>query len=176
MTAVERGAAAVGVALRPGVPADAPALARIHREARAAAMPGLHEPWTEAQVAAWIAAVLMAPPRRVVVAEAAGEAGPVGYLGLDPACGEVLHLYVEPAWQGRGVGGRLLDAARVAAAPGGLALFCFRRNHAALAFYGRRGFRMTARRRGPAVNEEGEPDVRLAWTPAPQDRTRGVNA
>ena len=45
----------------------------------------------------------MAPPRRVILAEAAG-LGPVGYLGLDAAASEVLHLYVAPAWQGCGIG------------------------------------------------------------------------
>ena len=166
-----------GTALRPMTAADAPALARIHREARAAAIPRLREPWGEPEVVAWIAAVPMTAPRRVILAEAAGASGPAGYLGLEAAApSEVLHLYVAPVWQRRGVGARLLDAARAAAPPEGLALLCVRRNHGARAFYRRHGFR-PIHRRDAAANEEGEPDVRLAWTPpAPPDRTRGANA
>jgi RimJ/RimL family protein N-acetyltransferase len=81
------------VTLRPGVPADAPPLARIHRAARAAALPGLWERWSEAEVATWLAAVPKARPGGVTVAAEHATGAPVGYLALDAAGTEVLHLY-----------------------------------------------------------------------------------
>ena len=90
---------------------------------------------------------------------------PVAYLGLDEARAEVLHLYVAPGFQGRGIGGRLLAEA-TAAAPGGLALHAFERNHAARRFYERHGFR-AAERRPASANEEGEPDILYVLAPTP---------
>lgn len=162
---------AAGVILRPGRAADAPALAAIHRAARALALPGLREPWDEAAVAAWLCDVLL-PRHRVRVAEAAG--APSGYLGLDEAAGMVLHLYVAPAWQGRGMGRALLAEAREAA-PGGLALHVFQRNLAARRCHGRQGFR-AAEARPASANEEGEPDLLYLLPPEPPDLTRGENA
>jgi GNAT superfamily N-acetyltransferase len=148
------------IALRPGRPADAPALVAIHRAALDTALPGLARPWTEAETLAWFAGELLARCR-TIVAEQAGQ--PVGYLARKGD--EVLHLYVTPALHRQGIGTTLLETAR-AAAPGGLTLTCFRRNRAALAFYGRRGFRAIASRDATA-NAEGEPDVILAWAPPP---------
>lgn len=157
------------IALRPGTAADAATLAGLHRAARAAAMPGIRERWSEAEVAAWLRAVPMAAPGGVLVAtDPVG--GILGYLARDRAAAEVLHLYVAPdAWR-RGVGSRLLRAAQQEAGAGGLALFCLRRNHQARAFYERHGFRPVAERDDPGANEEGEPDLRYAWRPLP-DRT-----
>jgi GNAT superfamily N-acetyltransferase len=148
------------ITLRPGRPADAPALAAIHRAALDAALPGLVRPWTEAETLAWFAGELLARCR-VTVAEGAGQ--PVGYLAREGE--ELLHLYVTPSLHRRGIGAMLLERAK-AAAPGGLRLACFRRNRAALAFHGQRGFRMIACRDATA-HAEGEPDVILAWAPPP---------
>jgi ribosomal protein S18 acetylase RimI-like enzyme len=52
----------------------------------------------------------------------------------------------------------------MAAAPAGLALHAFERNHAARRFYQRHGFR-TADRRAASANEEGEPDIRYVLAP-----------
>ncbi len=71
------------------------------------------------------------------------------------------HLYVVPAWQGRGIGGALLDRAR-RENPGGLSLWAFVANHRAIAFYGRAGFVEVLRTDGSA-NEERQPDVQMRW-------------
>ncbi len=157
------------IALRPGRPADAPALVAIHRAALDAALPGLARPWTEAETLAWFAGELLAQ-HRVTIAAEGGQ--PVGYLAL--AGDEVLHLYVTPTLHRRGIGTTLLEMAK-AAAPSGLTLACFRRNRAALAFYGRCGFRVTACRDATA-NTEGEPDMILAWTPPPLITRKGESA
>ncbi len=146
-----------GVAVRDAHPTDAPALARLHHQARAAAMPGLAEPHDEDGVAQWLAAVLMAR-HTVRLAQVTGEtAGYIGH-GLDPAHGAmVFHLYLDPVWQRRGIGSMLLAEA-MAAYPAGLTLFCFVRNTGARAFYERHGFRVAAFCDGTA-NEEGESDI-----------------
>ena len=87
----------------------------------------------------------------------------IGYLGLDAAAAEILHLYVAPPWQRQGVGASLLHQAKVAL-PSGLGLAVFEANHAARAFYERHGFRAGAFRPGTA-NEEGVPDIRYVWSP-----------
>ncbi len=146
-----------GVALRDARPEDAPALARIHHAARAAALPGLVEAHTEHEVATWLAGHLMRR-HRVRVAEA--DARAVGYLGsgLDPTHGPmVFHLYLDPAWRRRGIGSLLLAEA-LAAHPLRLSLYCLARNAPARAFYEGHGFRAAAFSDG-AGSEEGEPDV-----------------
>lgn len=158
------------VAVRTGEGADAPALARLYLAARAAALPGLREAYTEAEVGEWLAATLMAR-HAVRVAEADGR--PVGYIGFgrDAARGPmVLHLYCDPAWRRRGIGRRLLAEAEAALGPR-LALFCIARNAGARAFYESQGFRVAAASDG-AGTEEGEPDVLYVRDAATRDTHR----
>ncbi len=144
------------VELRPGRPDDAPALARIYLASRAAAMPWLREPYTEAEIAAWLAGTLMAQ-HQVLVANDAGPAGYVGF-GVDRRHGPmVLHLYVAPQRRRHGLGTCLLEAAGTALGPR-LSLYCFAANTAARHFYEARGFRTVAEGDG-SDNEEGAPDV-----------------
>jgi len=148
-----------GIVVREGRAEDAPALAAIHRRARQAALPGLREAHSEAEVARWIATTLMRT-HWVMVAEQ--DDTPVGYIGFgeDARHGPmVLHLYLAPAWCGQGIGARLLEAASAALGPR-LSLHCIARNAAALRFYERQGFRVIARSDG-AGTEEGEPDLLL---------------
>ena len=77
----------------------------------------------------------------------------------------VEHLYVRPDAQRVGIGAALLEAAK-ARRPAGLRLWVFQRNHGARAFYARHGFAEMELTDG-ADNEEREPDVLLAWAPAP---------
>ena len=83
----------------------------------------------------------------------------VGFVVVDRS--RVEHLYVAPdAWR-RGAGSRLLDDVR-SRHPDGLELWVFQRNHAAIAFYTARGFRIVERTDG-ADNEEREPDAMMVW-------------
>jgi GNAT superfamily N-acetyltransferase len=86
----------------------------------------------------------------------------------------VPHLHVASGWQRQEIGTRLIGRAK-AAAPGGLALYAFRRNHAALALFAWHGFALTACHDG-AANDEAEPDLRLVRPAASPDLTRGANA
>jgi ribosomal protein S18 acetylase RimI-like enzyme len=99
----------------------------------------------------------------VHVAEPAGQGtGIAGFLSVD--AGFVHALYVAQGARGQGVGGRLLDHAKIRAAR--LELYTFQANTAAQRFYARAGFREAGRGDGcglGSINDEGLPDVRLIW-------------
>ncbi len=99
------------------------------------------------------------PNHEVWLAEVDGEV--VGLLAID-ADGLIDQLFVDPAWQRRGVGSVLLAHARECS-PGGLRLFTFQRNERARRFYEKHGFR--AVRFGRSPPPEDEPDVEYAWSP-----------
>jgi GNAT superfamily N-acetyltransferase len=84
----------------------------------------------------------------------------VGLLAL--AESTIEQLFVDPEWQGRGVGSALIERAK-ALAPGGLGLFTHQRNVRARGFYERRGFRAVSF--GTSPPPESEPDVRYEWEP-----------
>lgn len=94
---------------------------------------------------------------RVRVAELDGRVA--GFACLQ---GDVLdQLFVAPECQGRGVGSRLLDDVK-GLRPAGFMLYTFQRNHAARAFYEKRGLVAV----GTGLSEEErEPDVTYAWRP-----------
>ncbi len=72
----------------------------------------------------------------------------------------VERLYVDPQFQGKGIGTALLDKAK-SNHPGGLRLFTLQINTRARAFYEARGFRAVAFGRSPMP--ENEPDVTFEW-------------
>ena len=77
--------------------------------------------------------------------------------------GWIDHLYLDPAWMGRGLGDRFVALAKERRA-GGLQLWTFQANGPAQRFYARHGF--TAEEFGDGRgNEERAPDVRMAWQP-----------
>ncbi len=73
----------------------------------------------------------------------------------------VEHLYVEPGAQRTGLGSLLLCHVQVLH-PGGLDLWVFQRNRAAIAFYEAHGFAIAETGDG-SDNEEREPDARMVW-------------
>jgi GNAT superfamily N-acetyltransferase len=153
------------LALRAAKGSDAGPLARLFPAARRAALPGLREPWSEPEVAAWMEATLIGR-HSVLLAEDA--AGPLAHAGFGEVESEpmLLHLHVAPAAWRRRLGSRLLRASLLCA-PGRLRCYAFQRNAAARAFYARHGFAEIAF--GAAeTHEEGEADVLLEWTAAPK--------
>jgi GNAT superfamily N-acetyltransferase len=108
--------------------------------------------------------VTVAEASRAAEAEDSGGAGAemVGFCAV--YAGWIEHLYVTPAWQGRGIGSALL--ARVMSKnPGGLSLWVFERNERAAALYTRAGFVVVERTDGLG-NEEHVPDLRMRWSGA----------
>ncbi len=80
-----------------------------------------------------------------------------GYLCFDPEFDEITSLYADPT--GTGTGKALLD--RMKRRQDKLSLWTFVANRRARAFYRREGFREVEQTEGD--NEEGLPDVLLAW-------------
>lgn len=147
-----------GLVLRPAEVEDADALALIHVLARRASpMPDPVHP--DDDVRRWLRERLAdeAPGHEAWVAEIGGL--PVGYARTTP--GWLDDLYVQPAHQGGGVGRALLELV-TARQPGGFCLWVFEANTPARSFYAHHGLVELERTDG-AGNEEGEPDIRLAW-------------
>jgi ribosomal protein S18 acetylase RimI-like enzyme len=137
---------------------DAEVLADIHIAAAQDAMPYLPELHTDEETHAWMRDVVL-PGSEVYIAEADGRS--VGFVALGA---EVLeHLYVSPAFQGRGVGSALLACAKELR-PAGFRLWVFQRNERARRFYERHGLRLVELTDG-ADNEQREPDALYEWRP-----------
>lgn len=85
----------------------------------------------------------------------------VGFMVTSP--GLIEQLYIDPAWQHRGIGTGLLDQAK-ARQPDDLQLWAFQQNTGARAFYEAHGFTAVEWTDG-ADNEERTPDVRYRWRP-----------
>lgn len=84
----------------------------------------------------------------------------VGLLAI--AGSQVDQLFVEPGFQGQGIGSALLSKAK-SLSPDGLTLYTHQRNERARGFYEARGFRVV--RFGTSPAPESEPDVTYAWDP-----------
>jgi GNAT superfamily N-acetyltransferase len=113
---------------------------------------------SDEEVRGWIRDVLL-PGHDVWVAESHGSV--VGLLALSE--GTIEQLYLDPAWCGRGIGGRFVALAQQRH-PDGLQLWTFQVNQPARRFYERHGF-MAVERTDGSRNEEREPDMRYVWTP-----------
>jgi L-amino acid N-acyltransferase YncA len=111
------------------------------------------------EVRTWFAEVVV-PTRETWVAEVDGTVAAL--LVLDGPW--VDQLYVDPRRTGQGLGSALVDVGKKQR-PGGLELWTFETNAGARRFYQRHGFTEVGRTDGD--NEEGAPDVRLRWEPAP---------
>jgi GNAT superfamily N-acetyltransferase len=148
---------AAEVTLRRAVPGDAKAIADVYLRAFHATyeFPLAH---TDDEVRAWIATDVV-PRADTWVAEA--DAGIVAMMALDEA--GIDQLYVDPAWHGRGIGGRLVEIAKESR-PYGLQLYTFQVNERARRFYEHHGFVVAALGDG-AGNEERQPDVLYHWRP-----------
>jgi GNAT superfamily N-acetyltransferase len=160
-----------GLVLRPATAVDADPLATLFLAAREAAYPAIPRPVHPPEdvrrwVHGWFAGPGTGAGREVWLAEEDGVA--VALLLLEDAW---LHsLYVAPGRTGEGIGSALLDLAK-SRRPHRLGLWVFQTNERARRFYRRHGF-VEVRRTdgtGPDGNEEGEPDVELAWTVTPRD-------
>lgn len=145
--------------VRRAVAADAAAVADVWLRSFATALPGVRRAHTDDEVRAWFREVVV-PGEETWVATADGSV--VGMMVLDDE--DLDQLYLDPAWQGRGIGGRLVNLAKQRR-PAGLALWTFQVNEPARRFYERHGF-VAAETTDGHRNEEREPDVRYVWRPA----------
>jgi GNAT superfamily N-acetyltransferase len=145
--------------IRRARPEEADAIAGVWLRSRYAAVPAIPPPvHSDDEVRGYFAAIVL-PAQRVWVAEIDGAVAALMALDGD----WIDHLYVDPAWTGRGLGSQLVDLAK-AETPAGLNLWTFQSNAGARRFYERHGF--TAEEMTDGDNEEGEPDVRYRWPAA----------
>ncbi|MFB7368253.1 GNAT family N-acetyltransferase [Streptomyces sp. NPDC056222] len=144
--------------VRRSVDSDAAAMAEVWLRSFTAALPSVRRAHTDDQVRSWIGEVVV-PRQDAWVATVGGSV--VGMMVLD---GEDLdQLYLDPAWQGQGIGGRLVHQAKQRC-PAGLALWTFQVNEPARRFYEPHGF-VAAECTDGHRNEEREPDIRYVWRP-----------
>lgn len=122
---------------------------------------GLH---TAAEDRRWMRDVFAC--QLVLVAETGGDGG-MGEAGgkivglLSMSDGTVHNLYIQPGFQNRGIGQRLIETAKTCSG-GELQLWVFEPNRGAIRFYERHGF-VTVRRTDGRENEEKVPDRLMAW-------------
>lgn len=148
--------------VRRAVESDAAAVAEVWLRSFTAALPSVRRAHTDDQVRSWFGEVVV-PDLETWVAAVEGSV--VGMMVLD---GEDLdQLYLDPAWQGRGIGGRLVHQAKQCR-PAGLALWTFQVNESARRFYERHSFAAAECTDGYR-NEEREPDIRYVWRPGQQE-------
>lgn len=144
--------------IRPAVPADADPIADVWLASFKATYP-FPPAHPDEDVRHWIRDVLV-PGREVWVA-VEPDGSIVGFIALDGP--DLDQLYVRPGWFDRGIGSRLVELAKERR-PAGLRLYTFQVNSRARRFYEGHGFVAEWFGEGEG-NEEGEPDVRYAWTP-----------
>ena len=126
---------------------------------------------TERARTLWSRVLIEAAPGDVVVAVSDGDVAGVTRweVAAGASHGWVHSLYVDPSAHGRGIGGRLLDAAETAIGRAGVTagrLWVFAANSPSIAFYTAHGWAPDGSTRVEA--EFGEPEIGLAkaW-PAP---------
>jgi len=140
---------------------DARDCAQVYLRSRAFALPTVPFVHGDADVRRWMSDDVVGRTD-MWIAEVDGTV--VGFMvlgeGRDNA-GWIDHLYLDPAWMGRGVGDRFVQLAKERR-PGGLQLWTFQVNEPARRFYARHGFVEAGLGNGSG-NEERTPDVRMAW-------------
>lgn len=141
--------------IRPATQADAQTIAELYHDIRQDSVPPKHSPNT---VASWLRDNIM-PRGTSYVYEQDDQI----VAWLDVRDGWLDQLYCRRGYTGRGIGLELLNYAKELS-PGRLMAYTFQVNDGARRFYAREGFVEVELSEG-ADNEEGQPDVRMAWTP-----------
>jgi len=149
-----------GITLRPADPNDAPRVADVLIASRRTFLAYAPLAHSEPDVRAWVRDRLI-PGGGVTVAEREGVVVALMAVSHGDTWRSIDQMYVDPAWTGRGIGGRLLAHALATLRPP-VRLWTFQANAGARRFYERYGFRAVRFTDG-ATNEERCPDVLYEW-------------
>jgi len=141
--------------IRSPEPHEAGTLARIHRSARAAAMPWLPVVHTTEEDDRFFRDHVL-PSQTVLLAQFDGQIA--GFIAYKKDW--INHLYIAPRNWRHGIGAKLLTRAMRGAES--FQLWTFQGNHSARAFYAKFGFVEVELTDG-SENEERTPDVRMIW-------------
>jgi 8-oxo-dGTP pyrophosphatase MutT (NUDIX family)/ribosomal protein S18 acetylase RimI-like enzyme len=143
--------------LRRATPEDGPAIAECFLDSYSQALPDIVRAHSDNDVRRWIAGPFLANHEVMVAQHPLGFL--VGFSATTP--GHLDQLYVDPAWQGRGVGASLLHEVK-RSQPNGFSLWTFQQNVRAQGFYSANGFSAVEWTDGSG-NEERAPDIRYEW-------------
>lgn len=150
----------MNVTLRPATAADAPRVASLLIDTRAAFMPYAPSAHTDPEVRDWVGAHLV-PSGGVTVAEIGGKVVAAMAAEKAEALSWITQMAVEPTLVGQGIGSLLLAHA-MCTLPLPIRLYTFQANSGARRFYERHGFKVVELTDGKA-NEERCPDVLLEF-------------
>ena len=151
------------VTIRPATHIDAEQVASVFiasRRAFVAFAPLAHD---DEDVRGWIANVLIPSGGVTVAVAGTSHAAVVGMMAVSKKDGVawIDQLYLHPSAVGRGIGSRLIEAAKDSLGSP-IRLYTFEENAGARRFYERHGFRAIAFSDG-ADNEERCPDILYEW-------------
>lgn len=145
--------------LRKAINDNALNVAEVYIRARRAAIPFIPPcVHTDNDVREWISSIVI-PVQDTWVAET--EAREIAAM-MSVENGWISQLYVDPEWNGLGIGSAMIQLAKDRN-PNGLQLWTFESNIGARRFYERHGFIEVERTDGSS-NEEHAPDIRYVWT------------
>jgi 8-oxo-dGTP pyrophosphatase MutT (NUDIX family)/GNAT superfamily N-acetyltransferase len=155
--------------LQPGEPkfrearhTDAKECAQVFLRSREFGLPEVPLVHAPSEVRAWMADDVVGRTD-MWVAENDGVVCGLMVLAHDRDGAWIEHLYLDPAWMGRGLGDQFVEIAKRRCAEG-IQLWTFQVNAPARRFYERHGFVVEELTDG-AANEERAPDIRYRWIP-----------
>lgn len=145
--------------LRKALNDDAQKVAEVYIRTRRASIPFI-PPYvhTDDEVREWISSIVI-PMQDTWVAETE-EREIVAMMSLEN--GWIDQLYVDPAWNGQGIGSSMIQLAKERY-PNGIQLWTFESNIDARRFYEHHDFLEVERTNG-SDNEEHAPDIRYLWS------------
>jgi len=143
-----------GISIEAAAPEDVSEIAELNKRVFSETYPDFPEAHTDEEDLEHFTSVL--ENESVRVARSGGKI--IGYIAFSP--GQLNKLYIDPEFQGHGLGEKLVDLAK--AENDHLLLWTFQVNDKAKRFYERLGF-VAVQETDGATNDEGQPDVQYEW-------------
>ena len=142
------------ISIEAATPEDVPDIVALNKRVFSETYPDFPEVHTDEEDLEHFTSVLENEDVRV----ARSEGKIFGYIAFSP--GQLNKLYIDPEFQGHGLGEKLVDLAK--AENDHLLLWTFQVNDKAKRFYERLGF-VAVQETDGTTNDEGQPDVQYEW-------------